>query len=78
MVAAKRLMVGCVDSDGTDLVARLLKAGLWEEQEGGYLLTDFLPANRSRAQVEADRAQKAEAGRRGGRVKAEKDRQARG
>jgi hypothetical protein len=53
------------------LADRLVGAGLWDRTpEGGYAYHDFLAYNPSAAQVEADRARKAEAGRRGGLAKA--------
>ncbi|HEY5286203.1 MAG TPA: hypothetical protein VIJ50_03760 [Solirubrobacteraceae bacterium] len=79
-VVATWLVGLCKDSNGDDLVARLIDAELWEREDGGdYVLTDFLTRNknRTREMVEADRARKAKAGRRGGRVKAQRDRQAR-
>jgi hypothetical protein len=39
-----------------DDVTRLCDAGLWERVEGGYVLVHHLAANRSREEVEADRA----------------------
>lgn len=40
----------------TQLVSELVAVGLWEEVADGYLIHDFLDRNRSRAQVEAHRA----------------------
>jgi hypothetical protein len=56
-----------------DILRRLEAAGLWERTDGGWRLTDFFPANRSRKQVEADRKRASK----GGRAKAAKDRAAR-
>jgi hypothetical protein len=72
---AKRLIGSC--ERGEAMVERLKGANLWASDDTGWRLLDFFPSNRSRAQVEADRAKKAESGRKGGRVKAERDREAR-
>ena len=72
-IVAKRLVSGCLDNGGAELVARLLEAGLWEcRGDGSYLLTDFLTTNRNRtrAQVKAGKVDKAAAGRKGGYAKA--------
>jgi hypothetical protein len=46
---------------------QLLDTGLVQRLEsGGYYIPDFLEHNRSKDQVEADRKQRAEAGRKGG------------
>jgi hypothetical protein len=71
----KRLVGSC--EHGEEMVERLKKADLWASDDQGWRLLDFFPSNRSRAQVEADRVKKAESGRKGGRVKAERDREAR-
>jgi hypothetical protein len=74
-LAARRLISGCLDNDGDELVARLTGAGLWERQDDdGYLLTDFLTTNknRTREQVKAGKVDKAAAGRKGGLAKAAK------
>lgn len=72
---AKRLIDSC--EHGEEMVERLKNANLWASEDKDWRLLDFFPSNRSRAQVEADRAKKAESGRKGGRVKAKRDRQAR-
>lgn len=46
---------------------RLVEVGLVRPVEGGYMLPSFLKRNKSKAQVEAESAAKAEAGRQGGR-----------
>lgn len=76
-IIVKRLMSGCLDNQGAELVARLIAAELWEQRGGSYYLTDFLGSNRTRSKVLEDRERKAKAGRKGGRAKAAKDRQAR-
>jgi hypothetical protein len=52
------------------LAAQLVDAGLWEREEAGWRVHDYLKFQPSRADVETERAQrsltKAEAGRRGG------------
>lgn len=45
---------------------RLVEVGLAQQVDGGYLLPGFLKRNKSRAQVDAESATKAEAGRKGG------------
>jgi hypothetical protein len=74
---ARRLTESC--EHGEEMVKRLVRANLWRiaDDNDGWQLVDFLKANRSRGTVEADRAKKAAAGRRGGQVKAQRDRQAR-
>jgi hypothetical protein len=74
-----RLIASCRDGNGDELVSRLIAADLWQRDETGYVLIDFLTTNgnRTRATVEADRARKAKAGSKGGRVKAARDRKAR-
>jgi len=50
-------------------VARLLvDVGLWDEVEDGWVIHDYLDYQPSRQEVEAVKARKAEAGRRGGRA----------
>ncbi len=49
-----------------NLIEELMRVGLWERHKRGYLIHDFLDYNPSKAQVEALRAVKSEAGRRGG------------
>lgn len=48
----------------------LIEAGLMSEQEGGYLIHDWLDFNPSKEQVESKRIKRQEAGRRGGKAKA--------
>src|SRR3990167_7356804 len=52
------------------LIGALLDVGLWEEVDGGYRIHDYLNYQPSKAQVEADRAQKAAAGQAGGQATA--------
>jgi len=50
-----------------ELADALVKVRLWHRKRGGYVIHDFLNGfNKSRAEVESDRAKKAEAGRLGG------------
>lgn len=63
-------------ADLDEMVRRLEAAGLWEPVEDGWRLPGFLDDNRSRDQVAADRKRRQERARRGGRAKAQKDRQA--
>jgi hypothetical protein len=71
----RRFLASCRDAEGSELVAALIEAGLWEpDNDGGYRLLDFLGSNRSREQVESDRERKARAGRKGGKVNASRHR----
>jgi hypothetical protein len=45
----------------------LLEVGRWEAVEGGFSIHDFLDYNKSKAEVEAERRKKAEAGKLGGK-----------
>ena len=60
----------------TELVARLVEAGLWEQVTDGYRIHDFLHWQRSKARVEQLRQERAERGRRGGLASAAKRDQA--
>jgi hypothetical protein len=51
-----------------ELVDILVGAGRWERADGGYTIHDFLEYNKSRAEVEAERAKRARAGKEGGRA----------
>jgi hypothetical protein len=55
---------------GAAVWERLVDADMVEEVEGGYRLHDFCQWNPTRAEVEAERARKAAAGRAGGLAKA--------
>lgn len=56
---------------GTRADARqLVAAGLWTAVEGGWKFHDWGDSNPTRDEVEAQRAKRAEAGRKGGRSKA--------
>jgi len=46
------------NGDPLELVIALLKAGLWEDTEGGYKIHDYLDYNPSREEVLAERAEK--------------------
>ena len=48
------------------VIEQLLRVGLWQEVMGGYIVHDFEDYQPTRAQVEAERAKKAAAGRAGG------------
>lgn len=61
--------------EATRLTRILIEAGRWEAVEGGFLLHDFLDSNRSREEVEAERAKRQRSGRRGGRKSAQTRRQ---
>lgn len=52
-----------------DIAQRLVDAGIWVEVEGGYLIHDYLEYQRSKADIEAIRTKRAEAGRKGGQAK---------
>jgi hypothetical protein len=58
------------ESAASKLTASLVKAGLWEETEGGYVVHDYLEYNPSKEKTLAKRAVRADAGRRGGKQKA--------
>jgi hypothetical protein len=49
-----------------NLVAELLRVGLWEPHPKGYLIHDFLDYNPSREEVLSKKAMRSEAGKRGG------------
>lgn len=49
-----------------DLAERLVNLGIWEKRQGGYLIHDFLDYQPSRAEIEAQRKVKKDAGRAGG------------
>jgi hypothetical protein len=55
------------DVDGELAVGLLVDSGMWHRVGGGYRIHDYLDYQPSKAQVEADRKQKAEAGRLGGK-----------
>lgn len=50
-------------------VPALITAGLWTPNDNGWELHDYLDWQQSRAEVEALRKQRSEAGRRGGRAR---------
>lgn len=52
--------------DNYSLAVDLCDAGMWERVQGGYLIHNYLEYQPSREKVEAERAAKAEAGRKGG------------
>jgi hypothetical protein len=52
------------------LAERLVEAGLFDHEGEGYAIHDFLSRNKSRDQVEIEREQKVEAGRKGGYARA--------
>lgn len=49
------------------LADRLVALGMWEKRQGGYVIHDFLDYQPSRAEIEAQRKVKSEAGKAGGR-----------
>lgn len=57
--------IGCVP-EGYTVSNQLVKAGLWEDVPGGFQIHDFAHYQPTRAQVEAERAQKVAAGQAGG------------
>jgi hypothetical protein len=60
-------MIGGGDDATWQLIVNdLIESGLWYETAGGYRIHDFLKYQPSKADVEADRKQKREAGRLGG------------
>ena len=67
-VAARPLIDRC--SNGDDLVARLLEVNLWATADDGFAIVGFLDANRSKAEVDRDRAIRKAAGAAGGRARA--------
>lgn len=52
------------------LVAVLVKVGRWEPVDGGWMLHDYLEYNPTKAEWEAEKAKKRNAGRRGGQASA--------
>ena len=50
----------------SELVAKLVAIGLWNEQEDGYIVHDYLEYNPTAEEVKATRQARTEAGRRGG------------
>lgn len=64
-------MLGAVAEVDPEVCAeKLVEVEMWERGDGGYHLHDFLEYNPSRAEVEAKRAARASAGRKGGLAKA--------
>lgn len=57
---------------GVKLAGELVGVGLWHAVEGGYEINGFLERNLSRDQVDALREERREAGRKGGKAKAER------
>lgn len=53
-----------------DLVSELVSAGLWEPAAGGWTMHDYEDWQTTKAEIEAKRQQKADAGRLGGLAKA--------
>ena len=51
---------------GEASASKLLDVGLWEDQDGGYMIHDYLDYNPSAEKVHETRRARAEAGRRGG------------
>jgi len=64
-VARVAAMFGLTDADNlTEIIGELVTSTLWTEDLHGYDLVGWLDQNRSRAQVESDRAQNRERQRR--------------
>lgn len=56
---------------GTRKAAQELEArGIWDKTDHGWVINDFLDYNPSKAEVQAERERKREAGRRGGLARA--------
>jgi hypothetical protein len=58
------------DMKGVVIAARLVSAGLWDEEDGGYVIHDFLDWQRSRDEVSETSSKRAVAGRLGGKQRA--------
>lgn len=56
-----------------DVIQRLVNAGVWIPVDGGFQIHDYLEYQPSRAQVEAVRKKRVEAGRRGGQARSKVD-----
>ena len=54
------------DVDPYALAERLVSLGIWERRQGGFAIHDFLEYQPSRAEIEAQRKVKKDAGRAGG------------
>jgi len=62
-----RKLSGLVPRYRKSYVDELVKVGLWEPTDGGYLLHDYLDWNRSRKEVEAFSKKQSERGKAGAR-----------
>ena len=60
----------------SELVAKLVASGLWDEQEDGYRVHDYLEYNPTAKEVKATREARSKAGRRGGFKSGESKREA--
>lgn len=67
----ERLEIDGTPAPAIDWVAELLKLGLWERHDRGYLVHDYLAFNRSRQEVEWLKTQKRAAGSKGGQASAQ-------
>lgn len=68
--ALRRLAADAEVDNAEALAARLVAVGLWLPWDGGWKVKDYLEYQPSKAQVQATREARAEAGRRGGKQKA--------
>ena len=65
-VAVRMLAAGHGCTNWRRPVKRLVDVGRWEPADGGWVIHDFLDYNPSKADRDAERARKSEAGRQGG------------
>lgn len=62
---------GAHQADPYEMAERLVDVGIWEQRRGGFAIHDFLDFQPSRAEVEAQRKVKSDAGKLGGRKSGE-------
>jgi hypothetical protein len=58
------------DCDSEYVIGLLVMAGMWDEVDGGFLIHDYTDYQPTKAQIEAERAQKIAAGQAGGKARA--------